>query len=540
MNEVDAWNQDLDERPTTTQSVNQAIETLFQRPWFHRIWVLQEIRFARSAIVICGDKEVDWTSFIAFKYWNENEKWVSSLPYPVLWSAMKLTYGYGDGSNEYLSPYPKRLLRKLQVTRKCGSTDPRDKVFAILPLLEWEEREFGRQKRERQVKAAEKARDEALEKDEADRDEDDVKAIAAKDLDTTDQDVQRQDKSAIIIHEDYDTPTSQLYTKLAEDLLNVHGLSILTEVFSPQAITDLPSWVPDWSTNPAFPFEGRSRRAERKLNSIRRFNDIEWRNPDTSASLDVDKTWRFAHGSSTSSRRQLIVRAKVLGTIGEIGDMANINEDYLPLAEWEKMLADRPDLLTAISRLPIPPLEASWNNHHDWDISQIAPFVRALCGDSITYRSAIEMAVERIRAYNGDELGRDGRFSHAAKRLKEDLKMLEEEGKPRMRLRNILASMGVSYEDQAEAIFYQCHGKRFFVLEGAEKVGDIGFAPWNAEVGDMVVGIDGADAVFIMRPVDRESDEKAVQIIGEGYVQGITNDDLWLDEKVQAVDMIIS
>ncbi|KAH8886915.1 hypothetical protein GQ53DRAFT_656833, partial [Thozetella sp. PMI_491] len=36
---------------------------LIQRPWFRRAWTYQEIRLARTAVVICGDSFMPWNKF---------------------------------------------------------------------------------------------------------------------------------------------------------------------------------------------------------------------------------------------------------------------------------------------------------------------------------------------------------------------------------------------------------------------------------------------------------------------------------------------
>lgn len=37
-----------------------AVSNLFKRPWFFRVWVLQEITFAQKATVIYGDYQLNW------------------------------------------------------------------------------------------------------------------------------------------------------------------------------------------------------------------------------------------------------------------------------------------------------------------------------------------------------------------------------------------------------------------------------------------------------------------------------------------------
>ncbi|KIW06470.1 uncharacterized protein PV09_02909 [Verruconis gallopava] len=242
----------------------------FRRQWFHRIWVLQEIRFAREAVIICGSKAVDWSSFQAFKYWNNTMKWVKHLPYVIQWSLVR--YSRGNVNNEFLSAYPKRLHRKLKLTRHIGATDPRDKVFAILPLPDWEEAKFWEQKSARLRSEVES------ESSEADGEDDDqnLNAIQAQNKKERNKELVRhayeedvswtkQETQGVNIKEDYGTPAAELFTQLAMDLINVLGLSVLSDISSPVAMTGLPSWAPDWNANNKDQSVGRSRRAERQL-----------------------------------------------------------------------------------------------------------------------------------------------------------------------------------------------------------------------------------------------------------------------------------
>ncbi|KAL8290971.1 hypothetical protein RB600_006443 [Gaeumannomyces tritici] len=54
-----------DERapPTINEPTQQAILTLLERPWFERIWVLQEVAAARYVLIKCGSSVVDGTTF---------------------------------------------------------------------------------------------------------------------------------------------------------------------------------------------------------------------------------------------------------------------------------------------------------------------------------------------------------------------------------------------------------------------------------------------------------------------------------------------
>ncbi|KAK4640691.1 hypothetical protein QC761_600470 [Podospora bellae-mahoneyi] len=110
----------------------EAIEGFFRRPWFHRIWLIQEISLAQKAVVVCGKDEVDWGSFTVLYQHNENATRAArlELPYPVTF-ASRYNKPYWDGA----MTYARRLVRMLGRSRHCEATDPRDKLYAIIPLV---------------------------------------------------------------------------------------------------------------------------------------------------------------------------------------------------------------------------------------------------------------------------------------------------------------------------------------------------------------------------------------------------------------------
>jgi hypothetical protein len=42
---------------------HSSVIRLLQRPWFRRIWIVQEVAFAPKATVLCGKDSMDWDSF---------------------------------------------------------------------------------------------------------------------------------------------------------------------------------------------------------------------------------------------------------------------------------------------------------------------------------------------------------------------------------------------------------------------------------------------------------------------------------------------
>ncbi|KAH7093600.1 heterokaryon incompatibility protein-domain-containing protein [Paraphoma chrysanthemicola] len=171
-----------------------AVEGLLNRPWFERVWVIQEVARSKSAIVICGTRAVAWDCFTR---WPTRQ---ACLPVPdVTWADYipgVLNYNSGFAS----STGTEALLRTLCETRASGATDPRDKVFALLGLLSDEE--------------------------------------------------QKTYGSLI----NYSTPVDRVYLDTALKMIfESKSLRVMSAVqhrmcsSPPDVLDDLPSWVPNWS-----------------------------------------------------------------------------------------------------------------------------------------------------------------------------------------------------------------------------------------------------------------------------------------------------
>ena len=106
---------------------------LFGRPWFERLWIQQEIRLATSAIIVCGFQTLPWLTFARAS--------------AVLWGRPIDDEDFGDRA----APFKERRQHVnalctgraystfqdlLTMTKSCKCTDPRDRVYALLGLLD--------------------------------------------------------------------------------------------------------------------------------------------------------------------------------------------------------------------------------------------------------------------------------------------------------------------------------------------------------------------------------------------------------------------
>ncbi|KAK5988898.1 Heterokaryon incompatibility 6-like protein [Cladobotryum mycophilum] len=166
-------------------SLIQALEKFFRRPWFTRVWVIQEVILSSNGIAYCGDKKLSWSAVKNFNALNINDKWLPTLPFVASASKKSLTENDVEAS----------MLKTLVQTRHCGATDPRDKVYGLLPLLH----SFDKQ---------------------------------------------------LHLTPRYEDSVAEVYTACAIALISRCGFEILCSVQGGSSIDGLPSWVPDWSLPP--------------------------------------------------------------------------------------------------------------------------------------------------------------------------------------------------------------------------------------------------------------------------------------------------
>ena len=121
----------LDPAKSCEEVVVRDLKILLNHNWFHRIWVIQEVKLAKEAVIFCGPHQLPWKCleldpFHAVE--NECTDLIASLPVPgvdiFIPSVLRIR------KRPY--PRPSDLSDLLIATRKCQATDPRDKVFALL------------------------------------------------------------------------------------------------------------------------------------------------------------------------------------------------------------------------------------------------------------------------------------------------------------------------------------------------------------------------------------------------------------------------
>jgi hypothetical protein len=174
----------------------QAVDELLARPWWGRTWIVQEVWCASDAVLQCGATKLKWKNFQkAMDYaegWDDMGDHVKGTERQSQWETLRRRYTLAihlakarvNGST---------LSSLLWNIWDRASTDPRDKVFAVLGLLG-----------------------------------------ENKDGDST-------------MEPDYRKSMDQIYREIAREIIIKESrMDILLAASGVYGNDELPSWVPDW------------------------------------------------------------------------------------------------------------------------------------------------------------------------------------------------------------------------------------------------------------------------------------------------------
>jgi len=474
---------------TVSWPSRHALKRFFSRHWFRRVWVLQEVKFARLAIVICGSQETDWESFSTFHRWSVLRAG-PRLPYSVVYASK----AERQGLTAWLASltYAQHLARVLQGARLCEATDPRDKVFAVVPLAYSDYEEAKR-----------------------------AQLAQATSSDENDENHILPGPRTIDVDANYEHSAYRVFTNLSLSLLRELGLDELLSMVHTdrrRGISGLPSWVPDWSVQSSpVPwgmefskvYAGFQTREESQVGSIK-------------------PTWRVQDitGTETAPTEQtlLYVPAVRVGTITKAGAVCCVDNDFFPIGQWKQLTAEAENY------------ELSENSR--------SPFVSVLFGGRNTLK--FETVVNYIREYNGEVLTDKERKTIARLCWRSEFwdrrsglthKMEDEftirvdnddnSRLERIPLRSIFADKR-TFGTLGNDILDRCDGKRFVVLD----TGLMGLTVGSADLGDQVWVLENVTRPFVFRKAaepDLASVSNTSTFIGPCWVNGAMFGEIWGD-----------
>ncbi|KAK5659301.1 hypothetical protein OQA88_1394 [Cercophora sp. LCS_1] len=129
----------------------------FDRPWFKRVWIIQEVVLGRNVVVVCGDHIFPWDwiqrtlEFLGVTQWNaelrlgnfranENIRFFRGVYKPLLQGEASVDLGnaamYLQGTKEGIQKSGNLALFRylIGVFRHSDAGDPRDKIFSLLGI----------------------------------------------------------------------------------------------------------------------------------------------------------------------------------------------------------------------------------------------------------------------------------------------------------------------------------------------------------------------------------------------------------------------
>lgn len=173
---------------TPFNEIAKDLFSIFQRSWFKRIWVIQEVSVCRKATVVCGPLTIDWDDLSAALF-------AVAVPGRIVEGPWRKTLYAIFEQRKYFDKNKRPHLSRLIVRHQDSlATKAEDKIYALLGLAD---------------------------------------------------DISRHQVTI-----SYDITIEDVYKKIALSCLAYdQNLSILgsVEAVSTSTLINLPSWVPDWS-----------------------------------------------------------------------------------------------------------------------------------------------------------------------------------------------------------------------------------------------------------------------------------------------------
>jgi hypothetical protein len=364
------------------------------------------------------------------------------------------------------------MLKALLQARHCGATNPRDKMYALLPLLH----SFDKQ---------------------------------------------------LTLTPNYGDSPGKVYTDCGKNIIAERGFEIFSAVqggLGGSRIDNLPSWVPDWSIPPKREVLGASGRTA--MNNF-------W---DSKKQVDVPLKPQFITGKSDKLNTEesisvLRVSGYLCGKIAKIGSTYLAGQRLFPLDEWKALLAD--ESVMYLDRSKETPVHHGSAGPLDYAFHRVIRGAGFAYPEAIESFINREKKSKEGGIGNGSKSNSSESRSSKVSWEETVREMASEKsaGDDALSFRDIPFHLAAksdypSYSAYVQFVLRNCHSRRFIVTDK----GYIGIAPEEVEVGDQVHICAGAAIPFAFRKVQGESYQhgsEQFQLVGECYVE----EKAWRDLK---------
>ncbi|KAF9768561.1 hypothetical protein IL306_014160 [Fusarium sp. DS 682] len=116
--------------------IPESVTALLNRPWFRRVWILQEVAAAQHVVILCGSSQIDGYAFCLGlpSYIDTDESFgvISSVEYLIRGSIFRPRYARTASGSVTLGIRP--LGELMDIYHAHDATESLDKVFALLGM----------------------------------------------------------------------------------------------------------------------------------------------------------------------------------------------------------------------------------------------------------------------------------------------------------------------------------------------------------------------------------------------------------------------
>jgi hypothetical protein len=443
---------------------------LLDNPWFHRIWVVQEIGLASKADILYGHAPLDWDDFVsamAVLARTDLRRFPELLPSTTLDPERDVSAIENTLIMEGMRKKADRLslLDTLILCQRFQSTEKVDKIFALLGVSS------------------------------------------------------QQDPLVRMTNVDYTSASTTVFIEVARALLKDAAANQLYRILrfagvGPEKSPDMPSWVPDWSIRVAtsnldhrkiaMDFSAASSR-----NNSARFEDFTFEGADRCALVltgyNVDRVNLLVDLSEIPD-----VSSSATPFIDALAASQHAEQPYFtqqPLEEvfWRTILADTHPL-----HRPAP--GAYWQH---WK----SIFTRS---DTLRAMKRSDRQEEELRS-----LYRTLRYSSSADLIFTHLLATDLSKHRGTRGSTFSGVLNRSHDYSFEHDPRASQGRQFCITDK----GYMALVPKHTKKGDCVVILHGAKTPHVLRECDRllihgcgDGEVRCYQLIGEAYVHGLMHD----------------
>ncbi|KAL7919416.1 heterokaryon incompatibility domain-containing protein [Trichoderma austrokoningii] len=144
---VEAWEKrQLREMPSDLDMPEKwrVLRDLLQRPWWRRVWTIQEFILPSRLVFFCGTKHMSHSQFpkamSGLSSCNPDESLIDSNTRNAAWSRRRLRQWSERQRSEQQGPVEMSLIALVAYTGDCFVTNPKDRIYGLLGLANKEDR----------------------------------------------------------------------------------------------------------------------------------------------------------------------------------------------------------------------------------------------------------------------------------------------------------------------------------------------------------------------------------------------------------------